>query len=95
MKKKWGSVKLYDVGLQGEQTILVSKKFADCLNSFVEGQELCYNVFDKNSEFIYFDYFKKKDGILYLKKINPYSREGERIIKLKKLKNKINENTNS
>jgi len=87
--KKWEFVSIYNTNKKEKQNLMMGGEFANFLKSMKDGTDYSLTTTSKHSKKIDISYYQKKNGVLYLTKVNPNSLWWNRRMKLKNLKNKI------
>ena len=87
--KEFEFISLYNTDKKEKQKLMVSGVFAEFLKSMKDDTDYSLTPDIKHKRIKTISYFQKKDGILYLTKVNPNSIWWNRRMKLKNLKNKI------
>ena len=87
--KEWEFVLVYNTNDKQKHKLMVGWKFAELLKSMKDGDDYSLTTINSNKRVKTVSYFQKKDGTLYLTKVNPNSLWWQRRMKLKNLKNKI------
>lgn len=86
--KEFEFVQVYVTDKKEKRKLMMDGVFAEFLKSMKDGDDYSLST-NPNKRIKGISYFQKKDGILYLTKVNPNSIWWNRRMKLKNLKNKI------